>query len=63
MKEKYERNVKVGGVSSHTMEQILNYVYTARLDVNEHNVLNLLEAFSLMQIQGNRAIATIDIYV
>ena len=38
---------------STTMEEILNFIYTSQLEVTENNVAQLLDAASIMEIQGN----------
>jgi len=44
MKEKYETNVQLRGLNPSTMEIVMNYIYTARLEITKENSNDLLIA-------------------
>jgi len=52
MNAKHDENMVIEGISAETMPEILNFVYLARLELNEDNILQLLEAFLFLLIQG-----------
>ena len=52
MREKYEKKIKIEGTTSTTMTQVLDFVYSSQIALTDENVLQLLDAFSLMQIKG-----------
>ena len=50
MKEKYERDIGIEGVTASAMDLILNFLYTTTVDLVEENVKEVLDAASLLQI-------------
>ena len=52
MKEKYDNNVKLERVNAATMELIMGYIYTARLEITKENAFVLLSACDYLQMSG-----------
>jgi len=52
MKEKYETNVQLRGLNPSTMEIVMNYIYTARLEITKENSNDLLIASDYLQIDS-----------
>ena len=52
MKEKYQKVIKIQGITKDAMEEILNFIYCGKIELNDSNVLNVLEAASIMQVLG-----------
>ena len=52
MKEKYQKVVKIRGIKEDAMEEILEFVYCGKIQLNDNNVSNVLEAASIMQVLG-----------
>ena len=53
MKEKDLEIIELKGLSAHTMELILNCIYTDQVVFTTENVLEILPAASLLQLSGN----------
>jgi len=52
MKEKYDKNVELEGLSAVTMELITGYIYTARVEITKDNAFALISASDYLQIDG-----------
>jgi len=52
MKEKYDRTVTFKDITSDAMSALLEFLYTERIVLTEDNVASILQAASIMQIQG-----------
>ena len=50
MKEKYEKNIHIEGVTANAMELVLDFLYTTSIDLVEENVRDVLDAASLMRL-------------
>jgi len=55
MKEKYDKTVTFKDITPDAMNTLLEFLYTERIVLTEDNVANILQAASIMQIQGTFA--------
>ena len=54
MKEKYENPIKLEGLNAATMEIVMGYIYTAKVEITKENAVALLSACDYLQIPGKR---------
>ncbi|XP_030072821.1 LOW QUALITY PROTEIN: kelch-like protein 6 [Microcaecilia unicolor] len=49
LKEKHEQKIPIHGVDADSMQLLLDYTYTSKVQITKHNVQKILEAASLFQ--------------
>ena len=54
MKEQYNKDVLLSGVTPNALEEVLNYMYTEKITLSEANVADVLQAASLMLLTGKK---------
>jgi len=52
MKEQYNKDVKLSGLTPNALEEVLNFMYTEKITLSEANVADVLQAASLMLLTG-----------
>jgi len=52
MKEKYENPIKLEGLNAATMEIVMGYIYTAKVEITKENAVALLSASDYLQISS-----------
>ena len=52
MKEKFDKTVTFQDITSDAMNAILDFLYTETIVLTEENVSDMLQAASIMQIEG-----------
>ena len=50
MKEKYDKTITIKGINAHTFRAILDWIYTGKIELNEDNLDETLQAVSMLQL-------------
>ena len=52
MREKYQDDIVLNGITKESMELLIEFIYTGRIVIKKENVCNLLSASDMLGVPG-----------